>query len=48
MFDNCNTMIEIGKTGVVAIIHGSKPGPCIALRADMDGLALTETADVSI
>src|SRR5882762_4785492 len=28
--------------GVVGVLKGSKPGPVIALRADMDGLPITE------
>lgn len=32
----------IGKTGVVGILKGSQPGPVIGLRADMDGLPVTE------
>jgi amidohydrolase len=35
----------IAHTGVVGILRGGRPGPTIALRADMDGLPVTETTD---
>ena len=33
---------KVGKTGVVGILKGAKPGKCIALRADMDALPIVE------
>lgn len=36
----------VGKTGVVALLHGSKPGPVIGLRADMDALPVTERVNI--
>lgn len=36
----------IAHTGVVAVLKGSKPGPTIALRADMDALPVIEQTDI--
>jgi amidohydrolase len=36
----------VAKTGVIGILNGAKPGPCIALRADMDGLPVVERVDL--
>ncbi|EAO7613995.1 amidohydrolase, partial [Salmonella enterica] len=35
------------KTGVIGVLKGAKPGPVMALRADMDALPIKETAPVS-
>jgi amidohydrolase len=37
----------VAKTGVIGILKGTKPGPVIGLRADMDGLPVTERAPIA-
>lgn len=36
----------VGKTGVVGLLRGARPGPVVALRSDMDGLPVAEDVDL--
>jgi amidohydrolase len=36
----------VSNHGIVAMLNGAKPGPVIAIRADMDALPIEETMDV--
>lgn len=36
----------VAKTGVIGVLRGAKPGPTIAVRADMDALPVVEATDL--
>lgn len=41
----CEVRTGIGRSGVVSLITGGKPGPTVMLRADMDALPIQEISD---
>lgn len=41
----CEVRTGVGKSGVVALLHGGRPGRTVMLRADMDALPIQEVSD---
>ncbi len=43
---NINHLEKADGIGTVGLIKGSRPGPTVALRADIDALEITENTDL--